>query len=1096
MTFKTASTEQGTPMSPLLTAAAGSHDDAPSTIVAPAVKSDGSEGLPPTLLTAPLPSDPTRTAHSVAAPTAQPAIRPALFHAPERYQILNEHGRGGLGRVSRAHDRDLGRDVAIKELISRTSISEIRFLREAMITARLEHPGIVPMYEAGRWPDGTPYYAMKLVAGRPLRDLIAERTTVDQRIGLLHHVIAVADAIAYAHGRNIIHRDLKPANVIVGDFGETIVIDWGLAKDLSSSCEEPAIAGSPSHSPSSNDLTAAGVVLGTPSYMPPEQERGEHVDQRADVFAIGAMLWEICSLQKVPPTNLRQRRRLLRHAGIDQDLAVIIDKALNPDPECRYPDAAGLAADLKAFKSGARISARSYSLFAMLAHWTRRHRTLSLAIVSATLLATAGGTLYIRNIAAESVRADNALSMAQRERDSAKLSEASLLVEKDPSKAQAVLYSLHLRSPQYALVASRAKQGAAERVVSMSANVRGLFHSRNNLGIGLLTSDRELYELDVQSGIKTLIDRDLDQEGPVIIHRGEWLYTRKPFRANMSHVWTPNHSLSINVRSLTNISRLASLDDAAYALDSSGNLYRANDSSPVLARRNVHSIAGGGKLLLICLLNGSLEVLRDNTIVYSGRCPQTRSPESMATSTGHYAALSDTGTLTAYRHGDMVQVHTPIHGEYELALSSTGLVALADYSPAGGPWFLRPDSDELEPGPMHASQLASVASGGRFAAWGYNDGTVMAIDTTTGAVWEFKGHPDPTYYIIIDDANAQLISASSQELRVWALRRPPVIRIKSMPCNSFNIQPSPDGGRVALDCSDGSVWVWSRSTGTVTRVQQHVGLAFGVQWMGELLCSSGWDGRILCSTSDGNAQNVFDPHAGRVPWLAANPRHDSLFLATIDGRVWKLDDTLHELYSHDAIPYRLTVSADGSRLASCDLEGSLIIFDLNRNRIQSRTLAHSGAIYSMTWLDNDIWTSGVDGPIRTWTVETDHLELRNTETASGPVRLTRVFEGGWAANTAVSSLLIKYGRTPAPLHLELNKRMIAIDVSPTGEYVAGSVGGEIIVVDLRRRRLASISMDTGSSGNIKFVDPVSLAVSAATALKLVNIENLYYVSFD
>src|SRR5262245_48854481 len=130
-----------------------------------------------------------------------------------RYHIVGEHGRGALGRVSRAHDSDLGRDIAIKELISIGRISEMRFLREVMITARLQHPGIVPLYEAGRWPDGTPWYAMKLVAGRSLRELIAERTTIDNRIDLLHHVIAVADAIAYAHGRNIIHRDLKPGNV-------------------------------------------------------------------------------------------------------------------------------------------------------------------------------------------------------------------------------------------------------------------------------------------------------------------------------------------------------------------------------------------------------------------------------------------------------------------------------------------------------------------------------------------------------------------------------------------------------------------------------------------------------------------------------------------------------------------------------------------------------------------------------------------------------------------------------------------------------------------------------------------------------------------
>ncbi|HEX7836228.1 MAG TPA: serine/threonine-protein kinase [Kofleriaceae bacterium] len=296
---------------------------------------------------------------------------------PERYHIMGEHGRGGIGRVSRAHDRELGRDVAIKELISRGKVDEVRFLREALITARLEHPGIVPVHEAGRWPDGTPFYAMKLVSGRSLRDLIAERTTVDERIGLLHHVIAVADAIAYAHGRNIIHRDLKPGNVIVGDFGETIVIDWGLAKDITVS-DESVTGGAPRHISGSGDdeLTAVGSVLGTPAYMAPEQKRGEHVDQRADVFAIGAMLWELCSLRKTLPAQPHQRHRLLRRAGIDRDLITIINKALDQDPAQRYPDAGALAADLKAFKSGARIAARSYSLFAMLAHWTRRHRGL------------------------------------------------------------------------------------------------------------------------------------------------------------------------------------------------------------------------------------------------------------------------------------------------------------------------------------------------------------------------------------------------------------------------------------------------------------------------------------------------------------------------------------------------------------------------------------------------------------------------------------------------------------------------------------------------------------------------------------------------
>ena len=251
-------------------------------------------------LCVPIATDPTRTSQPTCAPSVATlggvAMAPQLRN-PTRYRVLGEHGRGGLGRVSRAHDLELGRDIAIKELLSRNHVSEVRFLREALITARLEHPSIVPIYEAGRWPDGTPFYAMKLVAGRSLRDLLAERTTVDERISLLHQIIAVADAIAYAHGRNIIHRDLKPSNVIVGDFGETIVIDWGLAKDLSAT-EETTVGGGPFRDVHDDGLTSAGTILGTPAYMAPEQARGERVDQRADVYAIGTMLWELCSDQR------------------------------------------------------------------------------------------------------------------------------------------------------------------------------------------------------------------------------------------------------------------------------------------------------------------------------------------------------------------------------------------------------------------------------------------------------------------------------------------------------------------------------------------------------------------------------------------------------------------------------------------------------------------------------------------------------------------------------------------------------------------------------------------------------------------------------
>jgi WD40 repeat protein len=406
---------------------------------------------------------------------------PSQVRDPLRYHIVCEHGRGGLGRVSRAHDRSLGRDVAIKELLSPDAVNEVRFLREALITARLEHPGIVPVHEAGRWPDGTPFYAMKLVSGRSLRDLIAECTTVDQRIDLIHHVIAVADAIAYAHGRNIIHRDLKPSNVIVGAFGETVVIDWGLAKDLSVAEPSEITTGARSAARSA-ELTSTGTILGTPAYMAPEQGRGEHVDQRADVFAIGAMLWELCAAQKAPPEDAQVRRRMLSRSGIDDDLATIINKALDSDPDRRYRDAGELASDLKAFKSGARIAARRYSLAAMLAHWTRRHRTLASSIAAMIAIAVIGSLLYVRNVTSERDRADASEDAARRARastqsalDELTLNHAELQLATDPSAAIDTLASYRGSDR------TRADQIRAEAIGRGVAKLRTLPHATNVL---------------------------------------------------------------------------------------------------------------------------------------------------------------------------------------------------------------------------------------------------------------------------------------------------------------------------------------------------------------------------------------------------------------------------------------------------------------------------------------------------------------------------------------------------------------------------------------------------------------------------------------
>jgi WD40 repeat protein/tRNA A-37 threonylcarbamoyl transferase component Bud32 len=311
------------------------------------------------------------------------------------YVVEGEIAKGGMGRVIAARDRRLGRDVAIKELLPKNRDATRRFEREARITARLQHPAIIHVYEAGVWPGGEPFYAMHKVAGRSLDKVVAERATLNERLGLLPHVIAVADALAYAHSERVIHRDLKPSNVLVGEFGETVVIDWGLAKDL----DAVDLGDSLVRPRTGSDETMSGSVVGTPAYMPPEQARGESVDERADVYALGALLYKVLvghgpyagnTAQEIvdqvvagPPQPVDDRE-----PGTPADLAAIVQKAMAREREQRYATAGELAADLKRFQTGQLVAAHRYTAGQLFWRWLQRRR-LAIAIGATAIVAIA-----------------------------------------------------------------------------------------------------------------------------------------------------------------------------------------------------------------------------------------------------------------------------------------------------------------------------------------------------------------------------------------------------------------------------------------------------------------------------------------------------------------------------------------------------------------------------------------------------------------------------------------------------------------------------------------------------------------------------------
>ena len=346
------------------------------------------------------------------------------------YQVGEEVARGGMGRIRLARDRRLGRTVALKTLLGGDRELALRFEREARITARLQHPAIVPVHEAGRLPNGEPFYAMKWVSGRSLDRVVRDQASWPERLALLPSVLPVVDAVAYAHSQRIIHRDLKPQNVLIGEFGETVVIDWGIAKDLGASAAPSDEVG---HGPyrkaesAGAEQTEAGAILGTLMYMPPEQADGRPVTEAADVYALGAILYQVLSGHP-PWTDVRTTTELLdrlasgappalttREPAVPRDLAGIVARAMARDAAQR-PSARQLADELRQFLTGKLVATHSYSTRELMARWLRRHRAA--AAVGAIALATLAtvGALSITRIVRERDRAERERHRADTQR--------------------------------------------------------------------------------------------------------------------------------------------------------------------------------------------------------------------------------------------------------------------------------------------------------------------------------------------------------------------------------------------------------------------------------------------------------------------------------------------------------------------------------------------------------------------------------------------------------------------------------------------------------------------------------------------------------
>ena len=390
-----------------------------------------------------------------------PYVVPGTLSPHLRFLVLRPHARGGLGEVFVARDQELKREVALKEIQERHADqpeSRARFLLEAEVTGSLEHPGIVPVYGLGTYADGRPFYAMRFIRGNSLKEAIRAFHEADQRRRtpserslalrqLLGRFVDVCDAIAYAHSRGVLHRDLKPGNVMLGKYGETLVVDWGLAKVLGKSeveVTEGLVIGS-----SESTLTQAGKALGTPAYMSPEQAAGklDQLGPRSDVYSLGATLYCLLTgrapfaegnagevLNRVQQGDFPPPRQVNRQ--VPAPLEAVCLKAMALKPEDRYGTPRELAEEIEHWLADEPVRAYREPLTIRAGRWVRRHQKMLVASVGALLLMSTIALGISTLLVGQALRTEE---QARKERA---LAQVDALLNADPQAVPALLAGL------------------------------------------------------------------------------------------------------------------------------------------------------------------------------------------------------------------------------------------------------------------------------------------------------------------------------------------------------------------------------------------------------------------------------------------------------------------------------------------------------------------------------------------------------------------------------------------------------------------------------------------------------------------------------